>query len=46
MAIVNSYMFYVRAAFESKCQIENIIAIVEFDAHNSKLELMVWLAKL
>ena len=46
MAIVHSYMFYVWAAFESKSKIENIIGIVELDFHNSKLGLMVWLAKL
>jgi hypothetical protein len=46
MAIVHSYMFYVCAAFESKSRIENIIGIVEFDFHNRKLALMVWLARL
>ena len=42
MAMVH---FYVWAAFESKSQIENI-GIVESDFYNSKLGLMVWLAKL
>ena len=45
MAIVHSYMFY-STAFESKSRIENIIGIVELDAHNRKLRLMVWLVKL
>lgn len=36
---------FVWAAFETKSRIENI-GIVEFDVHNSKLGLMVWLAKL
>jgi hypothetical protein len=45
MALVHSYMFY-SAAFESKSRLENIIDIVELDAHNRKLRLMVWLAKL
>ena len=38
-------MFYVWAAFESKSRIENISGIIEFDFHNSKLGLIVWLAK-
>ena len=36
----------VRAAFESKSLIENIIVIAELDFQNSKPGLMVWLAKL
>ena len=45
MAIVNSYMLYVWADFESKTLIENI-GIVELDFQKRKLGQMVWLAKL
>lgn len=46
----NGYSQFLHVAFEllfeSKSQIENSVGIAEFDSHNSKLGLVVLLAKL